>query len=153
MSHADLRALVAGREHDLTPHIARLLATPRSRAAVPPGFDTVCRAVDAILVSTPTVVLPVARVGVLGFDATTVAIDGAEESVDALQILAPSRAVSLLGLPGLAIPAGVDGAGCPVGVQLVGRAGAEHALVGVATDLRAHPSFGDTPGAACDGDG
>ncbi len=74
-------------------------------------------------------------VGVLALDATTIEIDGRVESVDALQILDPARAISLLGLPALAIPAGADAEGFPVGVQLVGRAGAETDLVAVAQSL------------------
>ena len=131
--HADLRALVAGREADLTPHIARLLSTPSTPADVHARFDAVARAVAAVLESTPILVLPVARVGVLALDAATIEIDGgAGESIDALQILAPSRAISVLGLPALAIPAALDGDGFPVGVQLVGRAGAERELIAAA---------------------
>ena len=133
--YADLCALVAGRERDLTPHIAHLLRNAPVPADVGARFDAVARAVDEVLASTPVVVLPVARVGVLALDARTIEIDGQAESVDALQILAPSRAVSLLGLPALAIPAGADADGFPVGVQLVGRTGAEPELVAVAMGL------------------
>ncbi len=133
--YADLRAVVAGRERELTPRIARLLASEPVSADVGARFDAVARAVDAVLGATPVVVLPVARVGVLPLDAGTIEIDGRTESVDALQILAPSRAISLLGLPALAIPAGADGGGFPVGVQLVGRPGAESDLVEGATGL------------------
>jgi amidase len=134
--YADLRALVAGRERDLTEHIARLLATPPTPADVRVRVESVERAVAAILATTPTLVLPVARVGVLALDATEIEIDGKVESVDALQVLDPARAVSLLGLPALAIPAGTDSDGFPIGVQLVGRAGAETELVAVAESLR-----------------
>jgi Asp-tRNA(Asn)/Glu-tRNA(Gln) amidotransferase A subunit family amidase len=100
---------------------------------------TIVRAVDAQLESTPILVLPVARVGVVALDATSVEIDGRTESIDALEILAPARAVSVLDLPGLAIPAGFDPGGLPAGVQLVGRAGAEAELVAVATALASPP--------------
>ncbi|MDQ1433842.1 MAG: Amidase, partial [Actinomycetota bacterium] len=138
--YADLRAFAAGRETDLTAHIARLIATPPVPSDLRARLESVVRAVDAQLESTPTLVLPVARVGVLALDATTVEIDGDPESIDALEILAPSRAVSVLDLPGLAIPAGLDGDGMPVGVQLVGRAGAEAELIALATDLAPQPS-------------
>ena len=42
----------------------------------------------------------------------------------AFEALAPSRAVSLLGLPALAVPAGRDAHRVPIGVQLVGQVGA-----------------------------
>ena len=157
--HADLRSLVSGREADLTPHIARLLSTPPTAtdvaevAEVAERFEAVVRAVCTVLASTPILVLPVARVGVLGLEETSVEIDGALESVDALQILAPSRSVSLLGLPALAVPAGVDADGWPIGVQLVGGAGSEHALVSAATDLLSSPALDDAPLGAVDGDG
>ncbi len=133
--YADLRALVAGRDDELTAHIARLLSTPPIPAQVDAAFAAVTRAVAAVLEVTPLLVLAVARVGVLALDASSIEIDGRVESVDALQILAPSRSISLLGLPALAVPAGLDAEGFPVGVQLVGRAGAEHDLTAVATAL------------------
>lgn len=152
--YADLRALVAGREADLTPHIARLLSTSPTPADVRESFDEARRAVDALLASTPIVILPVARVGVLPLDATSVEIGGRPEAIDAMQILAPSRAVSLFGLPALAIPAGADLDGFPVGVQIVGRAGAEHELISAAASLRGlSPPFGDAPLDAVDRDG
>ncbi|MCU1466103.1 MAG: Amidase [Actinomycetia bacterium] len=137
--YADLRALVAGRETDLTAHIARLIATPPVATDLRARLATIVRAVDAQLESTPILVLPVARVGVVALDAMSVEIDGRTESIDALEILAPARAVSVLDLPGLAIPAGFDPGGLPAGVQLVGRAGAEAELVAVATALASPP--------------
>ncbi len=151
--YADLRALVAGRESELTPHIAQLLSTTPIPVDVSARFDDVSGAVELLLASTPILILPVARVGALAVDATSVDIGGRSESTDALQILAPSRAVSLLGLPALAVPAGVDADGLPVGVQLVGRAGAEHELTAMANELRSAPPFGDAPPRAVDHDG
>ncbi|HEV7526088.1 MAG TPA: amidase [Acidimicrobiia bacterium] len=143
--YTDLRALVAGREADLTTHIARLLATRPVPADVTARFEAVGRAVAAVLASTPVLVLPVARVGVLGLEATEIEIDGRVESVDALQVLAPSRAVTVLGLPSLAVPAGLDRDGLPIGVQVVGAANTEHQLVAVAETLRSAPALGDAP--------
>jgi Asp-tRNA(Asn)/Glu-tRNA(Gln) amidotransferase A subunit family amidase len=74
-------------------------------------------------------------VGVLAFDAQSIDVGAGPEPVDALQILAPSRAVSGLGLPALAIPAVLDDEGFPVGVQLVGGAGTERALVAAASAI------------------
>jgi amidase len=134
--YADLRALASARESELTPHIAGLLATPPVPTDVRTRAAALTKAVTVLLATTPVVVLPVARVGVLGLGQTAAEVGGAVESVDALAILAPSRAVSLLGLPALAIPAGQDSRGLPIGVQLVGRAGAEHELAAVADLLR-----------------
>ncbi len=145
--YADLRALARGRESELTPHVAHLLSTeprpaPRDLAR---RFDEICARVAVVMTKTPFVVLPVAHVGVLAIDATTIEIGGCTESVDALQILAPARAVSLLGLPALAVPAGSDGAGLPVGAQLVGPAGSERGLVEIAQRIESAPAFGDAP--------
>jgi amidase len=153
--YADLRALASGRETELTPHIAGLLATPPVPADVRIRAAELTRAVTALLATTPVVVLPVARVGVLGLAQTEAEVGGAVESVDALQILAPSRAVSLLGLPALAIPVGLDSRGLPIGVQLVGRPGAEHELAALAGVLASErlvstPAFGDAPATTVD---
>lgn len=47
-----------------------------------------------------------------------------------------TRFVNYLGLPGLAVPAGFDSAGLPVGLQLIGRPGSESALLQVAVRLQ-----------------
>jgi len=43
-----------------------------------------------------------------------------------------TTAVNLAGLPGLSVPCGFDGAGLPIGLQLIGRAFDEATLLGVA---------------------
>ena len=45
------------------------------------------------------------------------------------------RAWTLLGVPAVAVPAGRGAHGMPVGVQLVGRPGADHALIALAARL------------------
>jgi len=47
-------------------------------------------------------------------------------------ILRPHYPVSVLGLTAISVPAGLDDTGMPVGLQLVGRGGADEALLGVA---------------------
>lgn len=47
-----------------------------------------------------------------------------------------TRFVNYLGLPALAVPAGFDSAGMPVGLQLIGRPGSEGALLQVAVRLQ-----------------
>jgi amidase len=121
---ADLRALVAGREAELTPHIRTLLANaPRAEAELAPvraEAAIATRLVAGALATTPVIALPIALVGAL--PAT-----GSEHLADALQMLEPARAVSLLGLPALALPSGV---------QLVSAPGNEAALFSVARLLR-----------------
>jgi aspartyl-tRNA(Asn)/glutamyl-tRNA(Gln) amidotransferase subunit A len=48
-----------------------------------------------------------------------------------------TRFVNYLGLPALAVPAGFDSAGMPVGLQLVGRPGSEAALLAIGVRLQA----------------
>ena len=47
-----------------------------------------------------------------------------------------TRFVNYLGLPALAIPAGFDSGGMPVGLQLIGRPGSEAALLQIAVRLQ-----------------
>jgi aspartyl-tRNA(Asn)/glutamyl-tRNA(Gln) amidotransferase subunit A len=47
-----------------------------------------------------------------------------------------TRFVNYLGLPALAVPAGFDGDGLPVGLQLIGRPGSEASLLQVAVRLQ-----------------
>jgi Asp-tRNA(Asn)/Glu-tRNA(Gln) amidotransferase A subunit family amidase len=47
-----------------------------------------------------------------------------------------TRFVNYLGLPALAVPAGFDGGGMPVGLQLVGRPGSEAFLLEIAVQLQ-----------------
>ena len=47
-----------------------------------------------------------------------------------------TRFVNYLGLPALAVPAGFDSRGLPVGLQLIGRPGSEMALLQIAVRLQ-----------------
>ena len=47
-----------------------------------------------------------------------------------------TRFVNYLGLPALAVPAGFDSGGMPVGLQLIGRPGSEALLLEIAVQLQ-----------------
>jgi amidase len=133
----DLRRLAQGREGELTPHIRSLIAerapaTNTELATIAGEAAEVERVVIRLLDETPVIMLPIALVSVLPLGATHVDVNGESEPIDTLRILGPSRAITLLGLPALAVPAGVDDRGLPVGVQLVGRPHAEAELFSAA---------------------
>jgi Asp-tRNA(Asn)/Glu-tRNA(Gln) amidotransferase A subunit family amidase len=51
------------------------------------------------------------------------------------EVLAPSRVISLFGLPGLSVPFGRSADGWPIGVQVVGRPFREDEVLAVARAL------------------
>jgi amidase len=69
-------------------------------------------------------------------------------AVDIAARMTPFTAVfNLTGQPALTVPIGVDGAGLPTAVQLVGRVGAEDVLYSLAGQLeQAAPWSGRRPG-------
>jgi aspartyl-tRNA(Asn)/glutamyl-tRNA(Gln) amidotransferase subunit A len=52
-----------------------------------------------------------------------------------------TRFVNYLGLPALAVPAGFDSRGLPVGLQIVGRPGREASLLGIGVRLQARSDW------------
>jgi amidase len=145
--YADLAALAAGREDELTPRIRNLL-DDAPRVPDRTRRERLLLEVDALRATTleffdrfPILLLPVAVVPAFPIGSTELDVDGVRHVVDAMTILAPCRAVSLLGLPALSVPVGRSRDGLPVGVQVVGRPGDDERLVAVATTLAR--SFGD----------
>jgi Asp-tRNA(Asn)/Glu-tRNA(Gln) amidotransferase A subunit family amidase len=92
---------------------AAALALARTAAAALPGA---MRGVDALLV-------PAVR-------------GEAPEGLDATGDPLFCRAWTLLGVPAIAVPAGRGAHGMPIGVQLVGRPGADRALIALAAQLQ-----------------
>jgi Asp-tRNA(Asn)/Glu-tRNA(Gln) amidotransferase A subunit family amidase len=141
--YADLVALAGGRTRLLTPRICSLLADapPRPdldrRAELLVEVDRLRSEVGAFLASRPILLLPVAAVPSFPLGCVELEVAGTRHVVDAMTILAPCRAVSLLGLPAASVPAGVSDGGLPVGVQVVGRAGHDHDVLAVAAELEA----------------
>jgi Asp-tRNA(Asn)/Glu-tRNA(Gln) amidotransferase A subunit family amidase len=139
--YADLAVLAAGQEHELTPRIRNLLDE------APPAPDGLGRerlwleveqlraTLLQFFVRFPILVLPVAVVPAFPVGSTVLDVDGVRHVVDAMTILAPCRAISLLGLPALSVPVGRSRDGLPVGVQIVTRPGDDERLLGVATTL------------------
>jgi aspartyl-tRNA(Asn)/glutamyl-tRNA(Gln) amidotransferase subunit A len=75
---------------------------------------------------TPSTAVPAPRIG-----QTTIAIDGVDEDVR-LAATRNVRAINVLGLPAISLPSGMHSSGLPMGLQIVGRAFRETALLRVA---------------------
>jgi amidase len=131
---ADLRERVDGREELCSPYIRWLFDKVREARSDPEVAERAAalgRRVsddlgDAVLL------LPVALVPAFPHDVTEVEVEGQSVDVNAMKVLAPCRAVSVLRLPAVAVPAGRSADGLPVGVQVVGRQGADGSVLAVA---------------------
>ena len=126
------RKLAAGREADLTDTMR--VWFERVQSATVEEFQSVAAERDALRVRVlefmeeyPILLLPVAsepayKAGDADFDVR-------------FRVIAPCRAVSLLGLPSVAVRAGWSASGAPIAVQVVARPFRDHEAVAVAALL------------------
>lgn len=97
--------------------------------------EEIAEAVDAYvlgsadLVALPTLPLPAPRAGVIGRKG------GLGTMVTSLPFVTNMTLANVSGHPALSVPAGFDGAGVPIGVQLIARRGREDLLLSVAAQL------------------
>lgn len=96
----------------------------RVRRSLSREFSAVWDRVDCLFTPTTSVVAP--RIG-----QSTVTIDGVDEDVR-LAATRFVRAINLLGVPAISLPCGMHSSGLPMGLQIVGRAFQEPALLRVA---------------------
>jgi aspartyl-tRNA(Asn)/glutamyl-tRNA(Gln) amidotransferase subunit A len=87
-------------------------------------FATALKRVDAIVAPTVPVVAPV-------IGSQSARLGGAEEPMRSV-LLRLTRPGNLTGLPAVSVPCGFTAEGLPVGMQLIGRAFQEGALLGIA---------------------
>jgi aspartyl-tRNA(Asn)/glutamyl-tRNA(Gln) amidotransferase subunit A len=96
----------------------------RLRRSLAREFSAVWTRVDCLFTPTTSVVAP--RIG-----QATVTVDGVDEDVR-LAATRFVRAINLLGVPAISLPCGMHSSGLPMGLQIVGRAFQEPALLRVA---------------------
>jgi Asp-tRNA(Asn)/Glu-tRNA(Gln) amidotransferase A subunit family amidase len=124
----DVRAALSsqvGPEPQIVPGFAYAEAVGRTIPAVRRGFADALADVDVLLTpTTPATAAPIA-------EAVTMQHNG--RSLDTFAtFIRYTFAVSVSGLPAISVPAGVDAAGLPVGVQFIGPAWSEGRLIGIA---------------------
>jgi aspartyl-tRNA(Asn)/glutamyl-tRNA(Gln) amidotransferase subunit A len=100
---------------------------------------------DAALTRVDAIVAPATAIAASEIGRESVPVGDAEESVrNALVRL--NRPANFTGLPAISVPCGFTGEGLPVGLQIIGRAFGEAALLGIADRYeRQHPWRNDHP--------
>lgn len=133
----ELRALVAGREHEIGGPLRDLLAATGDAslaelAALWNERDELRADFLDFLDEHQVLLLPVAPVP--AYDASGPARVGVRE-LTPWEVLAPCRAISLFGVPVAAVPCGISTEGLPVSVQVVGRPFREDEVLAVAAAI------------------
>ncbi|TQF78289.1 Asp-tRNA(Asn)/Glu-tRNA(Gln) amidotransferase subunit GatA [Elioraea sp. Yellowstone] len=111
---------------------AYYLKAQRVRALIQRDFDEAFRSVDAIL--TPATPSSAFAIGEKQDDPVTMYLN------DVFTVPA-----NLAGLPGISVPAGLDAAGLPLGLQVLGRAFDEETVFRVAAAIEAAAAFDALP--------
>ncbi|MGH2490541.1 MAG: amidase [Candidatus Limnocylindria bacterium] len=105
----------------MTPDLSEHLRARRESERVAHELRRALKSVDVLLV--PTTPITATPIG-----ATTVRWDGRDAEVEEA-LIAFTRVFNLLRVPAVTVPCGFDGAGLPIGLQLVGRPFAEATLL------------------------
>jgi amidase len=126
---------VAGREALLSPHVRSLLDAAHDHSVaelVAASFERDALRAQFLdfLADRPVLLLPVALLPAIPLGQREIRVEG--QNVAYFQLLAPSRAVSLFGLPAVAVPCGRSDEGLPVAVQVVAGPFQEHVALAAA---------------------
>jgi Asp-tRNA(Asn)/Glu-tRNA(Gln) amidotransferase A subunit family amidase len=137
------RALVAGREAELTGYARELIDAEPGRPAGPAALRELTTAADdlraevaAFMRQWPILLMPVASVP--AFPPGTVEFRVGDQVLGGAQMESCCRAVTLLGAPAVVVRCGSSREGLPVGVQVVGRPFHDAETVAVAAALERH---------------
>jgi Asp-tRNA(Asn)/Glu-tRNA(Gln) amidotransferase A subunit family amidase len=138
----DVRRIARGRERDLGDDTRTLLEEKIEPPSTEPPLlwaerDRLWAASLEFVARHRLLLLPVACVPAYDVAAGPPLVDGAPLSQ--WDVLAPCRAVSLLGLPAAAVPFGTSAEGWPLDIQIVGRPFHEHEVLAAARRLSAAP--------------
>jgi aspartyl-tRNA(Asn)/glutamyl-tRNA(Gln) amidotransferase subunit A len=110
------------------------LAAQEVRKRVRAEFDAALADVDVILA--PTVPIPAPHIG-----ENLVKFDSKEETVRSA-LIRLNRPANFTGLPAISLPCAWSSEGLPIGLQIIGRAWSEEALLSIALLFeQAHPEF------------
>jgi len=146
------RAMAAGREDDLSPHLKALLAKAREQSVgrlLEASLERDRRRAHLLdhLEERAVLLLPVATLPAIPLGQREFRVEGCD--LEYFQLVAPCRAVTLFGLPAVAVPCGRSEEGLPVAVQVVAGPFQEHVALAAARLLEREfggwqpPSGGD----------
>jgi amidase len=137
--------LYHGREDEAGPAVARILTNFTER---PAEFEDRIEAAEQLsnavlkrerlreellawMKTTPLILAPVGATAAFEHGATRVDVEG--ESISVFRAFGYSRAINVLGLPAVSVPAGRTTMGLPIGVQIIGRPFAEKLVLAAAS--------------------
>jgi Asp-tRNA(Asn)/Glu-tRNA(Gln) amidotransferase A subunit family amidase len=129
------KAMAAGREDQLSPHVKGLIANAQERTVgelleASLERDRLRVQMLEFLVERPVLLLPAAVLPAIPLGQRQFRVEGRD--VGYFQLLAPCRAVTLYGLPAVAVPCGRSEEGLPVAVQVVAGPFQEHVALAAA---------------------
>jgi Asp-tRNA(Asn)/Glu-tRNA(Gln) amidotransferase A subunit family amidase len=127
-----IRDIYRGQEEMAGPDVAAVLAsitesTPDAQAQEWVKRNELRRQLVQWMDATPLIIAPVGSVAAFKHGARRVSVSG--QSISVFRAFGYSRVVNVLGLPSVAVPAGRDASGLPIGVQVIGRPFQEQTVI------------------------
>lgn len=137
----DVRELIKGHEDQVGEDVRQAIAAAEeadrrdpnpNRQALWDERDRLLAKLLAYLDRCPVLIMPVATVPPFPVDQPVI-VDGRGQSI--WDVLAPSRLISLFGIPAASVPFGTSADGLPINVQVVGRPFREDEVLAIAHTL------------------